>query len=187
MKEQWIPLASIPQEGAEIIIDNQNLWKSTFDQYALKCTILEPIIAHVTVLPQEDGVYFSGVIQGKVALECDRCSEDSIVTLTHQFDSFESYPLDPYVIKANESELQEDDYDETVIRNALQGRGIDINPSSLAWQEFSIALPAKPLCSPQCSGLCPVCGCNKNKEKCDCEIENADPRFAVLRNLTIKK
>jgi uncharacterized protein len=44
-----------------------------------------------------------------------------------------------------------------------------------------INLPMKPLCSPDCRGLCPVCGANRNKEKCFCE-EAIDPRLAVLKN-----
>ncbi len=34
-----------------------------------------------------------------------------------------------------------------------------------------LAIPAAPICSKDCKGLCPVCGKNQNKEKCDCKIQ----------------
>jgi uncharacterized protein len=44
------------------------------------------------------------------------------------------------------------------------------------------------LCSPDCRGLCPACGVNRNERDCDCreddEDEDAiDSRFAILREL----
>jgi uncharacterized protein len=44
------------------------------------------------------------------------------------------------------------------------------------------------LCSPDCRGLCPFCGQNRNERDCDCredeEEEDAiDSRFAILREL----
>ena len=41
----------------------------------------------------------------------------------------------------------------------------------------------KPLCRPDCRGLCPHCGCDLNIEQCDCKDEQLDPRLAVLGDL----
>lgn len=46
--------------------------------------------------------------------------------------------------------------------------------------------PTKPLCSEDCKGLCPVCGCNLNEQSCSCDIRTVDPRLAVLKNLIDK-
>jgi len=35
-------------------------------------------------------------------------------------------------------------------------------------QEIIMANPAKILCSKDCKGICPKCGANLNKEKCNC-------------------
>lgn len=45
-----------------------------------------------------------------------------------------------------------------------------------------LALPMKPLCNEDCKGLCPRCGTNYNRTKCDCVIEEIDPRFEKLKN-----
>jgi len=48
-----------------------------------------------------------------------------------------------------------------------------------------LSLPMKPLCSEECKGMCPRCGANLNKEKCDCVVEDIDPRMAILKNFMI--
>ena len=39
------------------------------------------------------------------------------------------------------------------------------------------------LCRPDCKGLCPVCGADRNKQDCGCEEKQIDPRLAVLGTL----
>lgn len=50
-------------------------------------------------------------------------------------------------------------------------------------EQFVLALPMKPLCRPECMGLCPVCGVNRNREECECRQEWVDPRLAALAEL----
>lgn len=38
-------------------------------------------------------------------------------------------------------------------------------------------------CRPDCRGLCPMCGANRNLEACVCETQQIDPRLAVLAQL----
>ncbi|SDX06865.1 YceD family protein [Tepidimicrobium xylanilyticum] len=46
-----------------------------------------------------------------------------------------------------------------------------------------VSLPMKPLCHEGCKGLCAKCGANRNKDDCQCVVEDIDPRFAILRDL----
>lgn len=46
---------------------------------------------------------------------------------------------------------------------------------------FFMLLPSKHLCREDCLGLCPMCGKNKNVEKCACSEKKIDPRLAVLQ------
>lgn len=80
-----------------------------------------------------------------------------------------------------------DAVDDAVIRNAAHGGGIEINPVALAWEEFSLALPIKPLCSNECKGLCPECGSDRNTEPCSCVTKKGDPRLAALRGLMVNR
>lgn len=37
------------------------------------------------------------------------------------------------------------------------------------WEQIHLALPVKPLCAPDCRGLCPTCGANRNTvRRCGC-------------------
>ncbi|MDU7440249.1 MAG: YceD family protein, partial [Clostridium sp.] len=44
-------------------------------------------------------------------------------------------------------------------------------------------LPIKRVCKDDCKGLCQKCGCNLNVKACDCNKEDVDIRFEVLRGL----
>lgn len=43
------------------------------------------------------------------------------------------------------------------------------------------------LCRPDCKGLCPVCGIDRNKSSCSCSERKIDPRLAVLGSLLHKE
>lgn len=188
MEKNWIALQSIPVNGKTVTVDDQDAWTAKLNAFGMDCRILEPLSASIEILPQAEGVLFRGRIRGTVALPCDRCADESRVQLDHAFDSFEPFPAEvlPGAHAQGENGLF-GDVDEAVIRNAPHGRGVEINPAALAWEEFSLALPVKPLCNDNCKGLCPVCGINRNTESCSCEDERLDSRMAALHGLTIKK
>lgn len=196
MDNHWLPLAGVPLDGTTLVYDDQPFWQGLLSGYSLPCVITSPIRATVEVLPQEDGLLFRGHIEGRVSLPCDRCFEDSTVELNEHFDSFEPFPPEPEERhgkkhdrhKTDAVEAAADDLpDQEVVRLDKHGRNIEINPAALAWQEFSLALPIKPLCREDCLGLCPKCGCNKNTEPCGCPDSDTDPRLEKLRNLKVVK
>ncbi len=51
-------------------------------------------------------------------------------------------------------------------------------------REFMILdIPFSPLCSPDCKGLCPVCGTDLNVETCVHQQAPIDPRWSALQEL----
>jgi uncharacterized protein len=40
--------------------------------------------------------------------------------------------------------------------------------------------PTTPLCRPDCAGLCPQCGADRNEQACACQPPPADPRWSAL-------
>jgi uncharacterized protein len=50
-------------------------------------------------------------------------------------------------------------------------------------QALLIELPMRPLCRPDCAGLCPTCGHNRNDGPCSCPPERGDDPWATLRRL----
>jgi uncharacterized protein len=47
-------------------------------------------------------------------------------------------------------------------------------------QNLVPALPIQPLCQPDCAGLCPTCGTNRNTAPCGCETADEYRPFAEL-------
>lgn len=80
-------------------------------------------------------------------------------------------------VELDGSEIAADD----IGLSEYDGDAIDLG--QMMREQFYLALPMKPLCRPDCQGLCPVCGKNRNRETCSCESTWVDPRFEVLRNL----
>ena len=58
-----------------------------------------------------------------------------------------------------------------------------IELSQMILEQIVLALPMKPLCQPDCRGLCPQCGANRNQESCSCAPDTSDPRWAGLKEL----
>lgn len=64
---------------------------------------------------------------------------------------------------------------------AIEDRQIDL--AGPATDELALGLPATPLCSQECKGLCPICGTDLNTNPCDGHGEDSDSPFAVLKDL----
>lgn len=178
MASTWVLLHNIPASGKEFVLEDQAVWTDPLAEFSLPGTILEPLKAVFTVYAQDDGVLIRGKLTGKVALACNRCTEDAVVAINQAMDTFEPYPLE----EPGEDDLE---VDRELIRRAPSGQGIEMNLAALAWEEFSLALPMKPLCDAACKGLCPTCGANLNTAPCACVTEDLDPRMAPLRGLKV--
>jgi len=74
-------------------------------------------------------------------------------------------------------ELEDDDVSMTFYRDE------EIDLSELLREQFYLVLPMKPLCRPDCKGLCSQCGVNLNIETCQCSVQWEDPRLAGLKAL----
>jgi uncharacterized protein len=64
---------------------------------------------------------------------------------------------------------------------AIFDRRVDL--TGPATDELALAMPAVPLCRPDCRGLCPICGTDLNRDPCDGHGEESDSPFAVLKDL----
>ncbi|MDP6529315.1 MAG: DUF177 domain-containing protein [Gemmatimonadota bacterium] len=82
------------------------------------------------------------------------------------------------------------------IRRVVQGEGLEEDVLGIAPDATAVDLteevvgavllesPIKSLCRPQCRGLCPSCGKNRNEGNCECVPEGGDSRWDALKNLS---
>lgn len=115
-----------------------------------------------------EGIYISGRFETKTDIECVRCLEDATIPLHGDVKELFYYP--PSLAPEEEYKVGEDG-------------NIDLGP---VIREVAIMeMPMQPICNEDCKGLCLECGINFNRETCDCEFDDIDPRMAELRKLLI--
>lgn len=116
--------------------------------------------------------YLTGCVSVLVELSCSRCLDKFAFPLQCQVEVH--YIRRPDSL-AEEVELGREELDETV----YEGEEIDIVPEIR--DHLLLALPLKPLCKEDCSGMCPSCGANLNFERCECAEERENHPFGVLK------
>ncbi len=109
----------------------------------------------------EKKVNLQGYLTGTLIMPCDRCMDDVYYRFETNFSK----------------DVQLDDLDIYYV----EGHNLDLE--KLALSELIIDLPMKVLCSETCKGICNQCGVNLNKETCNCDRSDIDPRLAVFTDL----
>jgi|Deesub1362A_J573_1020465.scaffolds.fasta_scaffold00025_58 uncharacterized protein len=115
-------------------------------------------------------------VKTKVNLECARCLERFNRTFEEKGEYYIKIGRDR-LLKKRDVEIQEDDINTIYLNEPV------LNLVPLVRELILLALPMKPLCQENCRGLCPVCGKNRNTEKCDCEMEIKTPLSALKKML----
>ncbi|MBN2393659.1 MAG: DUF177 domain-containing protein [Anaerolineae bacterium] len=114
------------------------------------------------------GILITGTLDAKVKIECIRCLTpfyESVVIELEDTISLPGADLTP----------------ERPVRVAEDG-WVDLSP--LVRENTWVAVPVKPICSPDCQGICPDCGGNINLGECTCDkTAPIDPRWGVLQTL----
>ncbi len=103
--------------------------------------------------------YLQGDLLVGLGLVCARCMESFSYSCSQSFEGlFVSTALGLRNSGSKASELD---------INYFRGQVLDL--SLFLREYFILAIPFQPLCSPQCRGLCHLCGTNLNKKSCGCE------------------
>jgi uncharacterized protein len=181
MSEHVIAVDTLPPEGKTFILEDQDIWLEPMRSFAMDCTVKRPLRSTITVVPSGDGCLVRGSLTGEVQVPCNRCAEDAVVELDAVFEEFEEGRL------AEDGDGDEDDEAPPDSHLVFVGGMPVLDLAAICWEQFVLAMPMIPLCSPGCKGLCPRCGANLNTNPCTCRKDEADPRLAALQNLKIKR
>jgi uncharacterized protein len=116
-----------------------------------------------------------GTLTGKANLNCHRCVAPIETNLKIPFRT--AYVSSEYKSSEKEVQLSGDDLD----LDFYEDDHIDL--TALVREQIILNVSDTALCKPDCLGLCPKCGANKNEKTCACDEREIDPRFKVLENL----
>ena len=141
--------------------------------------IVGPVSLAFDIFKDKQTFRLVGDVKTTLELPCSRCLEPMTVPVNAEFDL--RYQPHSTNTGEGEREIEEDDLTTAFYQND------EIDLGQLMREQFYLALPMKPLCSPGCKGLCPVCGTNLNKGSCDCKPGWEDPRLAPLKELRSKQ
>lgn len=150
--------------------------------------LIDEVYPALTVAPEQafvlqDNVYVRGWavqrdrtvlldlrIQATAVQQCSRCLTDVVSSL----DWEEHLEFQP--------EESEDLFKREVFTYSLQDTELSLQPYIVGL--IGSVLDPKPLCRPDCQGLCPVCGQDLNIRDCGCDRRReSDPRLKVLKEL----
>jgi uncharacterized protein len=114
-------------------------------------------------------------------LPCSRCLDPFTLPVDAEFDLRYHPHVDHTASGEAEREIEEDDLTTAFYEHE------EIDLGQLMREQFCLSLPMKPLCRPECRGLCTVCGTNLNRDTCACTREWEDPRLGALRKLKAER
>ena len=137
--------------------------------------IVAPVRLTAQVSKDAQKVRLTGRVQTTLETDCSRCLEPFQIPVDAPFDLM--FLPETVEESGTEREIEDDDV------GVSHYKADTIDLGQVMHEQFLLALPMKPLCQPECKGLCPVCGTNRNREVCSCRSEWVDPRLAGLKNL----
>jgi uncharacterized protein len=110
-----------------------------------------------------DGIVVDGELRAPWADSCRRClaaASGEVVSDVHEL--YQQVITDPDAFP-------------------IVGDQIDLVP--MVRENLLLDSPLAPLCRPDCAGLCPTCGIDRNTATCDCDASVVDPRWDALTQL----
>jgi uncharacterized protein len=120
-------------------------------------------------------IRLKGRFSGQFEIPCARCVEPVATTLQGDYDLlFRPTGVDggssERSISAPETEIGDYQKDSLLLEDVLR-------------EQVLLSLPVRTLCKPDCKGLCPRCGQNRNNQACTCDMGPSDPRWDALAGL----
>ena len=149
------------EPGARLVLDDETTATITGGHVRLDRT-------NVSILAR-------GHAEAMVGLACARCLEPVDVHLSSDFA--EEFAPSVDISSGRALPAPEDD----MIFRLSERHILDLGEALR--QNLIAALPIQALCRPDCVGLCPVCGANRNTTACACVIDTEDHPFARLQEL----
>ena len=122
--------------------------------------------------------FLNGTVRASYDRECDRCLSEIHRDVEIPLNLF-------YGPDLGEGAGSGEENDEETRTIAPEQESIVLDEE--VRQTIMLDMPLKMLCSEGCRGICSGCGADLNKDRCTCEGEDIDPRWAKLADVFKKK
>ncbi len=130
-----------------------------------------PNAVHIDGTLRVDNLESRLVVRGEVNAtgdaECGRCLNTFSL----------SFPVPVEIVVLRDTDTGEDDEGETLVIHQRRG---EVDLTDAVREAAVLAVPQLRVCCEDCRGLCPTCGADLNRTTCECDNEDADPRWDGL-------
>ena len=148
----------------------------------LDAAFCEPLNYAVKAQIANEIVEIEGHLETIVELSCSRCLNPYRYVLATDFDvAFTRQDLFADGEQQDEDGIELDS--DSLGLSSFSGDEIDLE--ECFYEQIVLALPARPLCSHQCKGLCQQCGADLNRDACQCDPNPFNNKFGALKGLKI--
>ena len=137
--------------------------------------LVDYVTGDVRLVRTHQGIWVHADLVVEVSQDCSRCLADFDRTLELELDE-EYFP--EVDVRTGRRILPPEDWEGLYISS---DHVLDLAEATR--QSALATLPMKPLCKPDCVGICDLCGIDLNLGACDCYADDIDPRWAALRSL----
>ncbi|MCE2501046.1 MAG: DUF177 domain-containing protein [Dehalococcoidia bacterium] len=137
--------------------------------------LMDQVTGDATFVRTHQGIWVQADLIVRISQDCSRCLADFKRTLELELDE-EYFP--EVDVRTGHRLLPPDDWEGLYI-----GADHILDLDEATRQSALATLPMKPLCKPECEGICDRCGADRNVNDCDCYALDIDPRWAALRSL----
>jgi len=134
-----------------------------------------PIQFELEILRRGDRFFAQGEITTQVDAKCSRCLREFTLPLKAPFKLIIKFRSQGSIVDSAEEDFL-----------LLSPRAETFDIGERVRQLILLALPLKPLCRPDCRGLCPICGKDLNEGECNCRGKAPDSRWEKLKSLKEK-
>lgn len=152
---------------------SENYLPGALDYHGAEFRQTEPLRINVSAELAGTEIRIQGHLATRLECNCDRCLAVVQLPVDCDFDLFYR-PLQT-IAKEEEIEIPKDEMEV----GFYSGDGIEL--ADVATEQVILSVPMKLVCRPDCRGLCPVCGVNRNLTPCNCAPPKRDSPFASLQ------
>lgn len=159
---------------------NYDLKAEAVNELGEVVTIVAPITGPIKLLRTGNNILVIGVLTTRLEKVCGRCLSEFEVAVTLELEE-EFYPtldiLTGTVLPVSPDADEANQIDEQHILDLWE----------VVRQSLVLASDDFLYCRPDCKGLCPYCGQDRNLKQCNCQDEVIDPRWANLQTFHLEE
>ena len=148
------------------------------DNFENNVIAVDLLAGQIEFLRTGPNILITGLLQTTIQKNCGRCLMDFTTPVSIELEE-EFYPVINVLTGSPVPTPKEAE-----AANLISEQNI-LDLSEVVWQELVVISDGILYCRPDCKGLCPYCGQDRNVDPCECAEDQIDLRWAGLRTLQI--